>query len=84
MWDWLPWLSAKPKRLAAWNSSPKRVFAGEMGESGRCVSPREARHFSQRGCHAAAALSRSPARARATSSLRGLSPRFRVAFAAFR
>ena len=30
--------------------------------SGRCVSPREARHFSQRGCHAAAALSRSPAR----------------------
>ena len=33
--------------------------------------PREPRHFSQGGCHAAAALSRSPARARAISPLRG-------------
>ena len=46
--------------------------------------PREARHFSQRGCHAAAALIRSRARGRATSSLRGISPRFRAALAAFR
>ena len=67
VWEWFPWLRAKPKRLEAWNTSR-----------------REARHFCQRGCHAAAALSRSPARARATSSLRGISPRSRAALAAFR
>ncbi len=82
--DRFPWLRAKPKRLEAWNTSPKRVCAGGTGESGRCVSPRETRYFSQRGCQAAAALSRIPARGRAAASLRGDPPRFRAALAAFR
>ncbi len=81
VWDRFPWLRAKPKRLEAWNTSPKRVCAGGAGESGRCVSPREPRHFSQGG-RQAAALSRIPARAAA--SLRGVPPRFRAVLAAFR
>ena len=41
VWDRFPWLRAKPKRLEAWNTSPKRVCEGGTGESGRCVSPEE-------------------------------------------
>ena len=55
--------------------------AGGAGESRRWVSPREPRHFSQRGGQAEA-LSRIPARAAA--SLRGVPPRFRAVLAAFR
>ena len=44
---WFPWLRAKPKCLEAWNTSPKRVCPGGMGESGRCASPKESRHFSR-------------------------------------
>ena len=83
VWDRFPWLRTKPKRLEAWNTSPQRVCAGGMGESGRWVSPRETRRLCQRGCQAAA-LSRIPARARAAASLRGVPPRFRAALAAFR
>ena len=52
---------------------PQAVLRGRAGESGRCVSLRETRHFSQRGCQAAA-LSRIPARTRAAASLRGVPP----------
>ena len=56
VWDRFPRLRVNRKRLEAWNTSPKRFCVGGAGESGRCVSPRETRHFSQRGCQAAASL----------------------------